>query len=103
MFAGSCVGYSCNSFANSVLLPSVLTAYQCLQPLVGVIFSYLLLDEALAWRDAAGLLIIAGLLITSFGAKKESAALGKGQGQGENDSDEPLLGDSSDGAAHTVP
>lgn len=39
VFAGSVIGYSCNSFANTILLPSVLTAYQCLQPLVGIIFA----------------------------------------------------------------
>jgi drug/metabolite transporter (DMT)-like permease len=92
VFAGSCVGYSCNSFANTVLFPSILTAYQCLQPLVGVVFAFLLLDEPLAWRDAAGLLIIAGLFVTSFGAKKEDALLHRAEGSCDsNSSDEPLL------------
>ena len=65
VFAGSCVAYSCCSFANSILPASVVAAYTCLQPLVGVVFSWLLLGEGLAWRDAAGVLIILGLLVTS--------------------------------------
>jgi drug/metabolite transporter (DMT)-like permease len=69
VFAGSCVGYSCGSLANSVLPASVVSAYVCLQPLVGVVFSWLLNHERPAWRDTAGLLIIAGLLITSFSPK----------------------------------
>ena len=69
VFAGSCVGYSCCSMANSVLPASIVSAYTCLQPLVGVIFSFILLGEELAWRDLGGLLIIAGLLLTSFASK----------------------------------
>ena len=68
VFAGSCVGYSCCSLANSVLPASIVSAYTCLQPLVGVVFSWILNHEPLAWRDAGGILIICGLLLTSFGA-----------------------------------
>lgn len=71
MFAGSCVAYSCCSFANSVLPASIVSAYTCLQPIIGVIFSWILNGEALAWRDLGGVLIIAGLLLTSLGAKEE--------------------------------
>ena len=73
VFAGSCVGYSCCSLANSVLPASVVSAYVCLQPLVGVVFSWLLLRERPQWHDAAGLLIIAGLLITSVSSTRVSS------------------------------
>lgn len=48
----------------------------------------LMLGEELTWRDAAGLLIVAGLLITSYGAKKERE---KDAAEAGHDSDEPLL------------
>jgi drug/metabolite transporter (DMT)-like permease len=83
VFAGSCVAYSCCSFANSVLPASVVAAYTCLQPLVGVVFSWFLLGERLAWRDLGGVLIIAGLLLTSLGAKADAAAPAGQHVQGE--------------------
>ena len=51
VFAGSCIAYSCCSLANSILPASVVAAYTCLQPMVGVFFSWILNGEALAWRD----------------------------------------------------
>ena len=71
VFAGSCIAYSCCSFANSVLPASIVSAYTCLQPIVGVLFSWILNGEALAWRDLGGVLIIAGLLLTSLGARDD--------------------------------
>ena len=48
-----------------------MSAYTCLQPIVGVLFSWILNGEALAWRDLGGVLIIAGLLLTNFGARDD--------------------------------
>ena len=79
VFAGSCIAYSCCSLANSVLPASVVSAYTCLQPVVGVLFSWILNGEALAWRDLGGVLIIAGLLLTSLGARDD------GDGDGDQD------------------
>ena len=80
VFGGSCVGYSCCSLANSVLPASVIASYVCLQPLVGVIFSYILLGEKLAWHDAGGCMIVVGLLVTTLGARSET---GVDEGQGD--------------------
>jgi hypothetical protein len=89
VFAGSCIAYSCCSLANSVLPASVVSAYTCLQPIVGVLFSWILNGEALAWRDLGGVLIIAGLLLTNFGARDD------GDGDGDQDGKAAADGESS--------
>lgn len=92
VFAGSCIAYSCCSLANSVLPASVVSAYTCLQPIVGVLFSWILNGEALAWRDLGGVLIIAGLLLTSLGARD-------GDGDGDEDEDEKTIEDDESSAS----
>lgn len=63
VFLGSVVGYTTMAFANGHLPASVVSSFVSLQPVVGFLFSFVLLREMPALNDIGGLFIILGLFI----------------------------------------
>lgn len=62
-------GYFLVTWAMRQLPASQVAAFQCLQPFLGSLLAFLLLDEALSWWDCGAIGVVIGLLLVSLDRK----------------------------------
>merc|ERR1711924_268010 len=71
-FACSAIGFGLQMYANRYLTATVVSMYCIVQPVVTPILSYIIMGELLTFREGiSGVLICAGMLVTSMGQPKD--------------------------------
>ena len=63
---GSCIAYTCVTFANGYIPSSTLTMYMAVQPVVGTFLAVVTQTASLRWADLSVGLIVLGLLCVNW-------------------------------------
>lgn len=72
IFVCSVGGYVIVTWAMKHLPASQVAAFQCLQPFLGTLLAFLVLQEQLSWWDLGAVGVVAGLLLVSLDTKYEA-------------------------------
>lgn len=75
IFICSVGGYFVVTWAMKHLPASQVAAFQCLQPFLGTLLAFLVLQEQLSWWDLGAVGVVAGLLLVSVDSKYEIVSL----------------------------
>ena len=67
---GSCIAYTCVTYANGMIAGSTLTMYMAVQPLVGTLLAVVTQTATLRWADLSVVLIIIGLTCVNWNELK---------------------------------